>query len=220
MVTDFLYERVGDDAFNLQMITRETRDAIEELRKGAGDDPLKARLLMLIYMLGRIAETADRHGLRARTETLADLMIEDLAGEPELRGKLPDLLRALAEDGKVVEVDGGEWRLQTKESAQWQIAFREEKRRLAADPTPAASLRASGLSEALETALAGAGQIAQGQSKTTRKIHRLRADEEAPKDGVPLRIRSGFYEDLAGRGSDDQSRFDRRRHPLPLGSAA
>ena len=39
-------------------------------RCGAGPetDQLKARILMLVYMLGRIATEADQHGVRAKVE--------------------------------------------------------------------------------------------------------------------------------------------------------
>ncbi|TIS71731.1 MAG: hypothetical protein E5W94_32740, partial [Mesorhizobium sp.] len=53
------------------------------------------------------------------------------------------------------------------------------------------------LSGAIDTALAGASGVAQGVSKQQRKIHRLEAGDKAPSDGVPLRLRIGWDEDLA-----------------------
>ena len=53
------------------------------------------------------------------------------------------------------------------------------------------------LDEAIETSLAGAASVTQGSSRQQRRIHRLRPDEESPSDGIPLRLRNGWNEDLA-----------------------
>ncbi len=194
---DFLYTRVGEDAFMNNLLSRETRDRIETLRAGSGDDPLKARILMLVYMLERIARDADRHGVRAKPDTIADLLIEDLAGEPDVRRKVPELLRELQDHGAVVEIEGGEWRLQTKESAEWEAAFKEEKRRAASDVAATSRRRSEALWAALDDALRTVGTVNQGQSKTPRKVHRVRSGEKAPADGIVLRVHDGYVEDLA-----------------------
>lgn len=192
---DFLYNRFASEAYNAGILPGETRNRIEVLAGGIEKDQLKARILMLVYMLGRIATDADRHGVRCQPETIADLLVVDLAGEDELRRKVPELLRELSDAGAVIEV-GGEWRLQTKESAEWETAFRAEERAVLADPVSLARVRRELITQAIETALAGASSIPHGQSKQQRKIHRLLPDEKAPADGVPLRLRSGYDEDL------------------------
>ena len=80
---------------------------------------------MLVYMLGRIAPEADHHGVRAQPETIADLLVVDLEGEDDLRRQVPVFLQELQAGGAVIEVSG-EWRLQTKESADWESAYRSE----------------------------------------------------------------------------------------------
>jgi len=194
---DFLYERVSDDAVKGNLISRETNEKIEKLRAGPERDQIKARVLMLVYMLNRIAGDAERHGVRAKPDVLADLMIEDLAGEPALRGMIPVLLQELAEDGAVLEVEGGEWRLQTKASAEWEAAFRDEKRRASSDHAATSRGRNEAIDRALAAALAGASSVNQGRAMVKRDIHRLTADEKAPAEGVPLRIHNGFSEDLS-----------------------
>ncbi|WP_293405433.1 BREX system P-loop protein BrxC [Phenylobacterium sp.] len=193
---DFLYERISDDAVKGNFLPRETNERIEKLRAGSPRDQQKARILMLIYMLNRISGDAERHGVRAKAEILADLMIEDLAGEPELRGAMPSLLAELAEDGSILEVEGGEWRLQTKASAEWEAAFRDEKRRASNDPAAVSRGRNEAIDKALGLALSGAGSVNQGRAAAKRDIHRLTADQPAPADGVPLRIHNGYAEDL------------------------
>lgn len=198
---DFLYGRFSTEAYNAGLLPGETRNRIEALRGGSDKDQLKARILMLVYMLGRIALEADHHGVRAKAETIADLLIVNLAGEDELRRRVPELLQELQADGAVIEV-GGEWRLQTKESAEWEAAYRSEEKAVLADPSGLARTRRELLDEAIEAALTGAATVTQGSSRQQRRIHRLRPDDKAPADGIPLRIRSGWNEDLAAVEKD------------------
>ena len=192
---DFLYGRFSTEAYNAGLLPGETRNRIETLRGGPETDQLKARILMLVYMLGRIASEADQHGVRAKAETIADLLVVDLAGEDVLRRKVPELLQQLQVDGAAIEV-GGEWRLQTKESAEWEAAYRSEEKAILADQSGMTRKRRELLDEAVETSLAGAASVTEGSSRQQRRIHRLRADEKTPSDGIPLWLRSGWNEDL------------------------
>ena len=193
---DFLYGRFSTEAYNAGLLPGETRNRIETLRGGPETDQLKARILMLVYMLGRIAPEADQHGVRAKAEPIADLLVVDLAGEDVLRRKVPELLPELQVDGAAIEV-GGEWRLQTKESAEWEAAYRSEEKAILADQSGMTRTRRGLLDEAIETSLAGAASVTQGSSRQQRRIRRLRTDEKTPSDGIPLWLRSGWNEDLA-----------------------
>ena len=193
---DFLYGRFSTEAYNVGLLPGETRNRIETLSNGAEMDHLKARVLMLVYMLGRIAPEADQHGVRAQGETIADLLVVNLAGEDQLRGDVPESLKELQADGAVIEV-GGEWRLQTKESAEWEAAYRNEEKAILADQSGMTRVRRELLDEAIESSLAGATAVIQGHSRQQRRIHRLRPEDKAPADGIPLRLRSGWSEDLS-----------------------
>lgn len=195
VTADFLYDRFSTEAFNAGLLPGETRNRIEALKSGSGDDQLKARILMLVYMLGRIAGDADHHGVRAKPETIADVLVEDLSGEPELRKKVPELLAQLQDDGAAIEVSG-DWRLQTKESAEWENAFRTEERAVQSDAQAVSRSRRELITQAIEQALAPASSVTQGISRQQRKIHRLQPDDAAPSEGVPLRIHTGWDEDL------------------------
>lgn len=217
---DFLYGRFATEAYNAGLLPGETRNRIETLNGGSDRDRLKSRVLMLVYMLGRIASEADHHGVRAHPGTIADLLIVDLAGESELRRLVPDLLQELQVDGAVIEV-AGEWRLQTKESAEWEAAYRNEERSILADQSGLNRARRELLSEAIDAALAGAASVPHGASRQQRRIHRLQPDEKMPPDGIPLRLRSGWNEDLsaverevmAGSTSDPTVHLLIPRHP-------
>ena len=192
---DFLYGRFSTEAYNAGLLPGEARNRIETLRGGPESDQLKARILMLVYMLGRIAPEADQHGVRAQAEIIADVLVVDLAGEDELRRRVPELLQELEADGAAIEV-GGEWRLQTKESAEWEAVYRSEERAILADQSGMTRARRGLLDEAIEVSLEGAATVTQGSSRQQRRIHRLRPEERTPSDGIPLRLRNGWNEDL------------------------
>jgi hypothetical protein len=193
---DFLYGRFATEAYNAGLLPSETRNRIEALKGGSEEDRLKARILMLVYMLGRIAPEADRHGIHSQPETIADLLTVDLTGEADLRRKVPELLQDLRNDGAVIDVEG-EWRLQTKESADWDAAYRTEEKTILADQSSLSRTRRDLLGSAIEATLAGASSVPHGASKETRRIHRLQPDEKAPSDGIALRLHNGWSEDLA-----------------------
>ncbi len=193
---DYLYDRFADDALNAGLLPRETRQMIEKLRAGGDDDRLKARILMLVYMLGEIRGDVDQHGVRARTDIISDLLVEDLSSSSDIRRRTPDLLTALRDDGAVLEISG-EWRIQTKEGAEWETAFRTEEKVRQADLPAIDRVRRETLSIALNGALGGLVDVKQGRSAVSRKINRLYGmDEKAPTDGVPLRIHTGYDSDL------------------------
>lgn len=193
---DFLYSRFADEAFNAGLLPGETRARIEKLRGGSGDDPLKARILMLVYMLGRIQGDVEHHGVRPQPEAIADLLVEDLAGEPELRRRVPELLQALRDEGAVIEVSG-DWRLQTKESAEWEQAFRGEEKARLADQAGIARVRRDLLGQAIGAALVGTASVPHGRCSEPRKIQRLLPDEKPAGDGIVLRIHNGWEVELA-----------------------
>ena len=195
VTADFLYTRFADDAFAAGELPEETRARITRLREGTQDERLQARVLMLVYMLGLIQGDAEFHGIRATSETLADLLVEDLSAGGELRAAVPTALAALQETGAVMLLDGV-WRLQTKEAAEWDAAYRTELRGVRNNPSELASRRRAALEAALSEALKGLSAVAQGRSAVSRKLVRLSPDERAPADGLIVRIHNGWDETL------------------------
>jgi hypothetical protein len=192
---DFLYTRFADDAFAAGELPEETRARIAKLRDGNADERLQARVLMLVYMLGLIQGDADIHGIRPTTEVLADLLVEDLSAGGETRAAVPKAIAALEEAGAIMPLDGI-WRLQTKEAAEWDAAYRAELRNLQANPSELPSRRRAALDAALSDALKGLASVPQGRSSVARKLHRLRPNEKAPADGLALRIYNGWDDTL------------------------
>ncbi len=188
---DFLFDTFAAEALSRNLILREVSDLIALLRAQPGDGPLKARLLILVYLVARIAGDAQTHGVYARPETLADLLIEDLGDAASVRAKVPGLLAELQRGGAVIEING-EWRLQTKESAEWQSAFSRAQAQAAGDASLAARQRGALLQLAIDDALAAVGQIQHGISKTPRRIERVAGDAKPNGDGLVLRLWNGW----------------------------
>jgi hypothetical protein len=172
---DFLFDTFAAEALSRNLISREIFDRIAILRAQADGGPLKARLLILVYLVGRIAGDVQLHGVYARPDILADLLIEDLGDAAPVRAKIPGLLDELQDEGAVIEVNG-EWRLQTKESADWQAAFNRAQAQAAGDANLVARQRGALLQLAIDDALAAVGQIQHGSSKTPRRIERVAGD--------------------------------------------
>ena len=185
---DFLLDTFGAEALSRQLIGGEFFDKVEIQRAQPGDGPLKARILLLAYMLARIAGDASTHGVRATADTFADLLIEDMGDAAAMRARVPGLLASLAADGLLIDVGGGEWRLQTKESADWQVAFNKARAELVMDSNAVARNRAEVLRPAIDDALTGAVRVMQGTSKTPRTIERVAGAGKPEGGGLVLRL--------------------------------
>ena len=138
---DFIYDQNAISLLQTAALSREAYNHIEALAAGKGDDPLKARLLKLIYLIGKLpTEAVADTGVRATADTLADLLLVDLpAGSADLRKRVPDLLHVLQEkDGLVMGIttaQGVEYRLQTRESSAWQDEYRHQESELKSSVT-------------------------------------------------------------------------------------
>lgn len=188
---DFLLDNFGAEALSRQLIGREFFDKVETLRQQGGDGPTKARILLVVYMLARIAGEAAQHGVRATPEVIADLLIEDLGDGTTVRAKVPTLLHDLEHEGYLLNA-GGEWRLQSKESADWQTAFNKAQAEEATDVNGTARTRTDLLDEALEAALSGAVNVAHGSSKASRKIERVKGNAKTTGSGLVLHLWNGW----------------------------
>ncbi|MGH7120787.1 MAG: BREX system P-loop protein BrxC [Acetobacteraceae bacterium] len=193
---DFLFDTFAAEALSRNLVSREIYDRIATLQALGGDGPLKARLLILVYLVGRIAGDVAVHGVHARADVLADLLIADLAEGAAIRAKVPDLLVELQTERAVIEVNG-EWRLQTKESAEWQAAFNRAESQAAGEATLVPRQRSALLELAIGDALSAAASTQQGSTRTPRRIERVTGDTKPNSDGLVLRLWNGWDDPLA-----------------------
>lgn len=181
---DFIYDQNAISLLQTAALSREVYNHIEALAAGKGDDPLKARLLRLIYLIGKLpTEAVADTGVRATADTLADLLLVDLpAGSADLRKRIPDLLHVLQDkDGLVMGIttaQGVEYRLQTRESSAWQDEYRHQESELKSSVTRIEQERAD-----LFRRMAGdtLRQVRLTQGKEARDLS-ASFDAELPKD--------------------------------------
>jgi hypothetical protein len=187
---DFIYQQQEQVMLQRKVLLQEMAAVIQELDDGTPDGALAARLCATIFLIGELPRTGVLvTGLRADADTLADLLVEELpASSANLRQRIPPLLAALSDAGKLMAVDG-EYRLQTREGAAWEADFRARAARMSADESHVASERHTVLQHAVAKALQGV-KLVQGESKTPRKVVlEFGAQPPAHATAVPVWVR-------------------------------
>lgn len=117
---DCLYFDCADRLLQAHVLPRKVHEKTMNWNKGSDDERLMARASGLIFLINKLANQNTDIGIHATVDTLADLMVENLAeGSAALRRKLPALLDSCELLMKV----GDEYRIQTKESAAWHDDF-------------------------------------------------------------------------------------------------
>jgi hypothetical protein len=194
---DFIYDEIRQRLRQANQISAEIANSIDELQKNG--QILKARALKAVFLLSRVITTsAADTGLKTDTQSIADLLVDDLRTDSAaLRGQLRAALDELVDnDRKLMRLAGPaggieEYRLQTKESADWFAYLGNEEIGLRNDP----SAYESKLREELSAAAADLVRritIPQGASKQPRKVGLHTDPVTAPKeaDGLFVWLRS------------------------------
>jgi hypothetical protein len=193
---DIIYSQLKTDMLQSSVLLRDTSTTIERLDDGTPDGKLCSRLCAAIFLIGKLPVDGPAvTGVRADVATLADLLVEDVTGvnaNAALRQRIPLLLQDLVESGTLMQV-GEEYRLQTRESAEWETDFQHRRIRIGADDSRIASDRATDFRSAISAALKGI-TLTQGLSKTPRKYETFFGlDSPAVNTGnVPIWIRDGW----------------------------
>jgi len=195
---DFIYDEIRMRLRQSSQISAETANAIDKLDAAQdGRSRLKSRALKAVFLLTRItSNSAQDTGLHTDAQTIADVLVDDLTGDSSaLRGDVAAVLEELvAKDRLLMKVSAGgleEYRLQTKESADWFAYQRGEEDALRSDP----SAYESKIREQLMQ-LAGEQirklSIPQGVSREIRRLKIHTDPITAPKaeSDVPVWLRS------------------------------
>ena len=119
--------------------------------------------------------------------------MEDLTvGSSGQRQRIPTLLQELVDKGALMLV-GDEYRLQTRESMQWDTDYRRILTRILADGGRLAADRDTEIRAAVGALLKGV-TLTQGVSRTPRKFDSYVGADEPPTSGgnVPVWVRDGW----------------------------
>lgn len=183
---DVIFEQQEASMLQSSVLHRELSTTIKQMDDGTPDGKLRARLCRLIFLIGKLpSEGPSATGLKATTDILADLMVDNLmVGSSALRQRIPDLLQGLVERGVLLQIDH-EYRLQTRESADWEEDYRRRLATVRSEDARLSSERAEALKKAISEALHGVSLI-QGNSRVPRR-YRLEFGPDMPRlDGDSL----------------------------------
>lgn len=194
---DFVFDQIATDLTQTGVLLREIDEKIRKLRNGTPQGILKSRLCAMAFLIGKLPREAGADdGVRATADVLADLLVEDLAaGGAALRKQVPELLAELVEDRHLMQVDD-EYRLQTRESAEWERDFGDRLVKLLHNDRELADERANLMRAECGDYLSDV-RISQGKSKVARKIDVSFSAEKPPIDGpaIPVWIRDGWNDE-------------------------
>lgn len=147
---------------------------------------LKGSLLALIHLIHLLPREGDADtGVRATKDHLADLLVTDLrAGSADLRKQVEAALTDLSASAEVMAV-GGEYRLQTSQSQEWEATFTKHTKAL--DKAEHVSTERKARLEKLINEAAGRVRFTQGTAAVPRTASITFGDGE-PGEGKDLQI--------------------------------
>jgi hypothetical protein len=210
---DFIYDQLSSELLISGELQKRFQEIIEE-QKTKSQGKLRSRICALVFLINKLPDSEGNLGIRANAEHLADLLTTDLSiGPDELRKDVPILLKALHDEGVLMDVDG-EYRLQTTEGAAWEGEFRKHFASIKNDEPQIAANRAQKLSTAIGKSI-GRINVQQGSAKVPRASQIHYGTGNPPKhDGPIIWIRDGFSEseksvmsDVNGSSPNDATVF-------------
>lgn len=189
---DELYEALAPEMVNTGVLLREINERIIQVRHDLGS--LAARVCGVVFLINKLKRDAGLDtGVRATKEHIADLLVDDLAADNgKLRAEVEDVLKRLADRGDLMPVED-EFRLQTREGAEWDREFKNQQARLLSNTTSIYFQRDQLLYAEVESVISRQ-TILHGASKVARKIiiHRGDTAPAADNNSLYVWIRDGW----------------------------
>ena len=121
---DFIFEQKQRDLLQSALLLQETNNLIEERKAKGGDSLLEGRILSVVFLLDQLPKDTQGTLPKSNANTIADLLIDNV-NEPTdaFRNKVKELLKKLVDKDKVLMPVGDEFKLQTKEGAEWEQEY-------------------------------------------------------------------------------------------------
>ena len=189
---DELFDALAPEMVNTGVLLREINERI--IQVGSTDGPIAQRICGLVFLVGKLTREAGADtGVRATKDHIADLIIDDLAGDNgKLRNDVEKMLKKLADDGVLMLV-GDEYRLQTREGSEWDREFRNRQTKLNNDDAAIQFKRDQFLYSEIDKLIRGL-RVVHGAAKEPRQfvIHREATPPAADGSGIPVWIRDGW----------------------------
>jgi len=174
---DYLYFDSADKLLQARILPRKVHEKTMSWLQGSMEEQLVARACGLVFLINKMADANKETGVAATADTLADLMVTDLAaGSSFLHNKLPKLL---AECDLLMQV-GEEYRIQTEENSAWNDDFLSQQAQLANESHRIETERDDRIRRKFGQ-LAGNLSLTQGNSKVARSLSPV-FDSQLPHD--------------------------------------
>lgn len=179
--------------FEMQQTGALQRDMANMIRElgGGTSDRLEARIGALIWLISQLEpEGPAATGIRPTSDMLADLLVQDISGNSAtFRQEVEASLKQLVADARLMPFRD-EYRLQTRESAEWQRDYDGRRQRILAEETRVTTTRTNALKGQVNSILKGLALV-QGTSKTRRDfdIHFGTETPSTASGAVPLWVR-------------------------------
>ena len=121
---DYLYFDSADKLLQSRILPRKVHELTMSRNNGSEEEQLLARTCGLVFLINKLNSKNNEIGIRATVDTLADLLVDNIAHDSSsLRSKLPNLLERCELLMKVHD----EYRIQTEESAAWTDEFQSQR---------------------------------------------------------------------------------------------
>ncbi len=190
---DYLYFDSAEKLLQSRILPRKLHAQTMKWRTGSEDDQLKARACGLVFLTNKLGGENNEIGVRATIDTLADLLVEDLAeGSSSLRSKLP---RLLDQCDLVMKVED-EYRIQTEESAAWNDEFLSQRSALNNEAHRIEAEREDRIRKLFAEKVSKLSLV-QGDAKVSRDVHPI-FDAQLPPEAdrqISLWVRHGWDSD-------------------------
>jgi len=123
---DMLYELMAAGMLNNGVLQNDLGNRISGLNNGTEKGRLRQRIAGLVFLINRLSSSSGIDtGVRPDDKTIADLLLTDLKGDIRaFRDSVKAELAVLVEKGQLMKV-GDDYRIQTKQGAEWNQAFVE-----------------------------------------------------------------------------------------------
>ncbi len=165
---DYLYFDSADKLLQARLLPRIIYERTMTLIKEDDEDKrLTARACGLIFLINKLNVHNKDIGIRAVSDTIADLMLTDITSDS---GNLRSKLSGLLDNCKLIMKVGDEYRIQTEESVAWNNEFQNQKHSLASSSQLIDSEREERLKQYYKD-INKRMNITQGKSKVPREIH-------------------------------------------------
>ena len=163
---DYLYFDAADKLLQARILPRKLYEKTLSWSRGSADEQLLARACGLVFLVAKLGSSNSEIGIRATVDTLADLLVVDLAaGSAGLRSRLP----ALLDNCHLLMKVGDEYRIQTEESTAWTDEFLSQRHNLANERHRLEAERNDRLRRKFAR-LAGPMNLLQGRSRISRTL--------------------------------------------------